>query len=557
MARQQRNHGRKALDLLEEAVHLLRRLPVSAWLIYAVGTLPFVIAVAFFWADMSRSGTAGVRLAPMAFLLAILFVWMKLFQSFFVSCLKACHMGDAPPRWSPAAIFRVIRLACIWHGPGLAVLFLAANLLVPFPLVYAYFQNLTVLPGPEREAPEKGYFRQAIPVSPGAFFSRQVSLQMLLGLVSLVLFLSWMIVLIATPELVRIFTGWESRFTQNDFAFLNTTFLAICAMLTFVAFDPLVKAVYLLDYHYLIARQTGEDLRLDLKRAQRARTLSKDTPTRGKPGRTLVAGSKVALFLLVAAAASFSSPDARATETAVDPDDLSRSISDTLLEPEYSWRKPVEGVEEVEQAQSWLSRQFEAFFDWLADLFESEPREKSPSGDTTMGAALAGLAQMLMFVLVVIIAVVVVALIIRTIMRVRKEGDAGDALEASGEDVVAPDVADETTTADQLPSSGWMRLAIELRDKGDYRLAIRALYLAQLASLADAGLIFYQRFKTNHDYASELSRRAHVYPTLPPLFGQNTRVFDAVWYGEHAATREAVDQMIDHVSQMETREAAA
>ena len=51
------------VELLEEAVHLVRLAPAGSLSAYYVGSLPFVLALLYFWADMSRSAFAGERLA--------------------------------------------------------------------------------------------------------------------------------------------------------------------------------------------------------------------------------------------------------------------------------------------------------------------------------------------------------------------------------------------------------------------------------------------------------------------------------------------------------------
>ena len=46
------------IELIEEALALLRCASVSAWGAYCVGTLPFVLAFLYFWSDMARSAFA-------------------------------------------------------------------------------------------------------------------------------------------------------------------------------------------------------------------------------------------------------------------------------------------------------------------------------------------------------------------------------------------------------------------------------------------------------------------------------------------------------------------
>ena len=71
----------------------------------------------------------------------------------------------------------------------------------------------------------------------------------------------------------------------------------------------------------------------------------------------------------------------------------------------------------------------------------------------------------------------------------------------------APDIADENVRADQLPEDGWTKLARELLERGEFRLAMRAFYLASLSHLAARNLISIARFKSNRDYERELRRR--------------------------------------------------
>ena len=97
-----------------------------------------------------------------------------------------------------------------------------------------------------------------------------------------------------------------------------------------------------------------------------------------------------------------------------------------------------------------------------------------------------------------------------------------------------PDITDESVGADQLPEDGWTKMAHELLARGEFRLALRAFYLASLAHLAERNLISLARFKSNHDYERELTRRAHAFPALLELFEETVSAFDRVGYSPHA-----------------------
>ena len=104
-----------------------------------------------------------------------------------------------------------------------------------------------------------------------------------------------------------------------------------------------------------------------------------------------------------------------------------------------------------------------------------------------------------------------------------------------------PDLEDEDTTADDLPTNRWLDLARQLAEKGSLRLAIRAFYLASLAGLADHELITIEKFKSNRDYEMELHRRAHQKEGLLPAFSKSREIFERVWYGMHKISRPDLD----------------
>src|SRR6185295_18566321 len=134
-----------ALDLVEESFHLLRLASPGTYAAYFVGTLPFVLAVLFFWSDMSRSPFAAQRLATGALGLAVLFCWMKLWHTVFASRVVAQLSGEAPPPWTAFRLWRAALNQAILQPLGLFLIPLSLVILFPFGWVYAFFQNAGVL----------------------------------------------------------------------------------------------------------------------------------------------------------------------------------------------------------------------------------------------------------------------------------------------------------------------------------------------------------------------------------------------------------------------------
>src|SRR5450631_1380324 len=91
-----RQQGKGANDLIEEATHLLRTAPAATLAAYYVGTIPFILGLLYFWADMSRSPFASQHLAESSLLVVGLFIWMKFWQAVFARRVRA-HIAAQPP----------------------------------------------------------------------------------------------------------------------------------------------------------------------------------------------------------------------------------------------------------------------------------------------------------------------------------------------------------------------------------------------------------------------------------------------------------------------------
>ena len=88
--------SKSVLDIIEEATYLLRSAPIGAFAAYYLGTMPFLLAFLFFWADMGRSGTAYDHAAPAALGMAALYLWMVSWQAVFTQQLRSTLTGNKP-----------------------------------------------------------------------------------------------------------------------------------------------------------------------------------------------------------------------------------------------------------------------------------------------------------------------------------------------------------------------------------------------------------------------------------------------------------------------------
>jgi hypothetical protein len=489
---------------------------------------------------MSRSPAAPEHCAEAALGLALLFIWMKTWQSVFALRLRDLRDRVPPRPWTAGRVAKLATVQASFHATGLFVMPAAALLTLPFGWTYAFYQALTALGDGDgcrfREVAGRARAQAVL-------WPRQNHVVLsVLAACALFAVLNLFMAIIAGPTLLKMLLGIETAFTRSMWSFFNTTVLAVIFGLAYLCLDPLVKAAYALRLFYGEAFCSGEDLLIDL-RLQR-------------PGRSVAAGVLLAGLLLPVPGGLDSASARSETEDAADlaeaprtdPAELDRAISRVLGRREFAWRMPREEndqpenrgilaafLEEVwriigqglEQVWEWIG----AFFDWFRGLFP-----KPEAAAKTRGSPPRGWVRGLLIALLLL----AVAGLIAAVVKRRKQPPTVVAEARSNPP--APDLADEGVAADELPSAGWNNLARELWEQGEPRLALRALYLGSLAHLAEQGMLSIARHKSNRDYQFELARRAHAVPGVTEAFGQNVLLFERVWYGMHAVTRELTDR---------------
>lgn len=156
--------------------------------------------------------------------------------------------------------------------------------------------------------------------------------------------------------------------------------------------------------------------------------------------------------------------------------------------------------------------------------------------------------RIVLIVLLVLLLAVLAYIFVRIWQRRRPHPvEAVDAVAAP-----APDLTDENVRADDLSTNRWLTMAGELVEKGELRLAMRALYLATLAHLADHQMITIKAYKSNREYERELTRRAHEYKELLSNFSVSLNFFERVWYGMYRITRPEFDDFANRHQRMMT-----
>lgn len=549
MKNKRRKHGYGALDLIEEAVHLLRTAPVATLAIYYLGAMPFVLGLLFFWADMSRNPFASGHLADASLVMGLLFLWMKFWQAIFAQRIRAQRATQSEPLLRFRQATRLLLTQTVWQSSGLFLIPLSIVPVLPFPWVYAFYQNITVLDDGETRPAEifKKSCRQA-----NLWPRQNVVALLILICFGLYVFWNWASVCFSLPELFKTLFGVESKYTERPFSLLNSTFFAAMYGLTYLCLDPILKTFYVLRCFYGESLDSGEDLKAELK-------------------QLVATVSRAAAAVLLVSAIVFSKPALAADTTAtakastasgISAAQLDGTINQTIHERKYAYRMPREKIVDTDEGpvgrffdriwdmlKRWgrwilqhVAKVLRAVMHWLERLFGGRHSNSGSSSGYGWTAAV-------QFLLWMLLAVVLCGLgiFLYRVWQGRRRASEPVASEAI---LPLPDIADENTAADQLPEEEWTKLGRELLARGELRLAMRAFYLASLAHLAARSLISIARFKSNREYERELRRRGHSFPELLLVFGQNISTFEASWYGMHHVDPESVNQFALNVEKL-------
>ncbi|HUN56047.1 MAG TPA: DUF4129 domain-containing protein [Smithella sp.] len=532
--------GKDAIDIIEEATHLLRILPKDAYALYYLGSLPFILAFLYFWADMSRSTFAETYLAESALSLTFLYIWMKCWQAVFSARLRAKLLGEEPPPWTFRRILRLITVQSAIQPTALFVLPVSMVLTLPFAWVYAFYNNVSVT-GNGKTGDVKEVYLTALKQANISVAQNHIFI-MIYSLFTIFVFINLAIIILICPTVLSTFFGVETSFSRATWGMFNTTLLAVTVSATYLAVNPLVKAVYVLRCFYGDSMKTGEDLHVELSKfSTAAKSILAIIIFLGAMNLCLPFNS------VYAAEGAPSQTNDQSVDKTISASELDHSISDVISQREYSWRMPKEKITKkegdsiigklitgmIDSIKYWLKpfkKWLKKIFKWIVDYLSSWTQPSSAT-TPTYGKWMQAI-RMLIYGLIGI-AVLILAFVLWHIYK----NYLSNSQDLSLKPIISkPDISREDTQADELPADGWFKIAEDLIKQGDLRSALRALYLASLAQLALQKVIIIARFKSNKEYEHELNRKAHDVPELLAAFSGNMHIYEGVWYGMHEVT---------------------
>jgi Domain of unknown function (DUF4129) len=512
-----RGERASGIEVVEDAVHLLRRTPFETWLCHWAGAVPFALALLRFWNDVLNPRTPDLRCAADALLLALLLVWMNCWRAVFAGRLRRQLGGTGNPEWNGARIWNLVAAQSFLGATKPVAAVLAMVAIFPLSATIAFYREAAVLSGyeglPPRELMTKARRLAGLQIGQGWTILSIVAVLYLLVAINVALTLG------IAPQLVRMLTGYESSFSRSGMYWVeNPLFVMLALAVTWMAVDPVIQAVYCMRCFRGESLKTGEDLRAALRRIRMA----------------------PAMLLL-----------------AVDPAALERSIRHVMRAPEYDWRNP---PPTSVARPSWFASLAERFFnglrlifhtlgDWLNRLFKWLFRHDVP--EPQAGALPKTGLHWSLYVLIAAV-VLVAAWIVWRKLRARRAKP--EAAPDGGATMVRLD--QEDLSADRLPEESWYELGEQSLQEGNPRFALRAFYLGNLAWLGRREFLAISAGKTNHEYELELRRKARAFAEARELFGRNVAAFEKAWYGLHEVGAEDVDEFRRRIEGMKEEMAA-
>lgn len=528
----------QALEVLDAATGLLRTATATDYLFYCLGTMPFVWQLLRFWAEMSLSAHAERDLWPSAALLAQSYLWMKVGQTLFVQRLLGI-LRNVPVSYSPRSVWRIALETVTLQSSALVVSLCAALLMIPFAWTVAFYHHL--------QASSDGSGKRGSLVFGQALAQAQLwprenhALITLHAVFSLVVYLNVWVLLLFVPQQLFTLFGFETWMLHLGRSPFNTTLLVAAGAFTMVLTDPWLKAAYAVRAFRAESVKTGHDLRVAWRKSWMKVAFIVFF------GVGLLVSPRVS-FAESAAPSTSAHPMGVETTSSRDAQRLDRKLNEVLNREAFAWRAPRESVPTDDD--SWLRRQISAFarvvgnwfepvlervgklVHWLLDLRGPSTDDSAPT-PIDWGRVLSRGA--------VILAILMwgIPLLVILVQRLRRRRPVAATLKSAA---VSEEPESEALEASKQLPSEWRAQAEHWLLAGEGRLALRALFLGDLAYLIERGEIVAMQHKTVGDYRRDLERRAHVYPDVYAGYCMVAQIFESSWYGSHPVTEEVLEQ---------------
>jgi hypothetical protein len=242
------------IDLLEEAIHLLRRTSAITYAYYIVGVTPFALLFFQLLADASYHRYLAEHVSDSAIRLAIGYCWMKGFQAMACQHLLASYSGEPVRRRGPLELLKLWSAQCAIQPWGILIKPMAFIAMVPSPFVDAFFQTASVVitgnPGDLMRCIRLSMSK----IGPG------LMLNAIIFIFRIVTFVSVYSTLATLPFLCKMLFGIETLLTHKFQWMASVPFLLGTGFVSYLIIDLLLKSFYVIRLRRIECETSGKDL---------------------------------------------------------------------------------------------------------------------------------------------------------------------------------------------------------------------------------------------------------------------------------------------------------
>jgi len=248
-----------AMQILEEAFHLVRTADAATFWRYYLGAVPWAVGLLYFVADMGRSSLAGRDGAFAAMILTALYFWMRMSQARFCASLWARLDPGGVPKMTRGERFRAHAAHALCQSVQLPLLVIGLFFAIPLGWILATQQNFAALAltTPPSPRPFRDLLGTAVRYSHDQW-AQNHGILIVFFFVSLFTLMNLVAACLIVPSLMKAVFAIETVFTISpQAAVLNTTFVFGVILLMQLAICPLMNAAYVLRCFYARSRTTG------------------------------------------------------------------------------------------------------------------------------------------------------------------------------------------------------------------------------------------------------------------------------------------------------------
>ena len=534
--------GGTVFDLLDEAYFSLKENLADILALHLLACVPFLLGIMFFIFRFANYNSTDNDIIKWSLLLTVLFCWKN-----FIQCLLCGKMMDITARREhPKFSFKNTGMMFFKQtviqslGPLLIVFLIGAPwvawMLVPAAIFMlpALFYTSAIVCAIE---PELGFWdfvtKTASYISSN--FIKLLGMMLVVIIGTIILCINVTIIILTIPFLLKMFWGIDTQFTLalSTDLFFNTTLWSIILALVYLFVDPFCRLLYVLRVFYSESIGKGWDIQSTLHSISSKAAKS-----------VLIFLLLFSTILLKADTADTKAPLPQ-KKTEVTSKQLENHINETLKQLEFQWRQPKTAPEEeswiakyLKLAFKYLGEVIDSIFNFLRDFFKKNVPSDSSEKLSGFKLFLMNTWEVLKYLLPSLLIILIAIIIVRRARKHRKDNNVLTSIARR------PDLTKENVVADELEEHEWLKLGRELLDNGEFRLALRAFYLACISALAQRKLLLVRPYKTDYEYLRELRRRAHVLPEIISVFENNVSIFQQIWYGDYPVNRELLDKYV-------------